>query len=341
MMLSYSVAAGLIASAVAVPLSPDHHSGRLETIYQFPNHTWLESIAVRNNENILTGANINLKGLYNIDPSLPQESKARLIYQSDRSSTFGITELGSDIFAFTVGDFNFTDVTSTPGTWDVYLADLRNFNTRTGQGAKIERAAHVHDAAVLNGLATLDAGRGIILASDSLKGVIWKIDTKSGAAEIFLDDPALKPVQDGTSLLLGINGLKVQNTDIYFTNSFQQLYGRVKLDRKGEIVGEVEILAQGFFADDLDVDAHGDAYIGTNIGNSIIQVTPDGRERVVVGAQNSTEVYGPTSVAISDHNPGALYIATSGGFAAPLGEFIEGGKVLSYDLRPQNGHLGK
>jgi sugar lactone lactonase YvrE len=123
---------------------------------------------------------------------------------------------------------------------------------------------------------------------------------------------------------LGINGIRVQNQMVYFSNSAKQTFGRVSIDIHGSVKGRVEILAKVISPDraydDFALDQKGSAWIATH-SNSINRVVTDGNQTVVAGGGASTELVEPTSAVFgrgSKKEEGMLYVTTAGGQVAAI-----------------------
>ncbi|KZV92136.1 hypothetical protein EXIGLDRAFT_769324, partial [Exidia glandulosa HHB12029] len=75
------------------------------------------------------------------------------------------------------------------------------------------------------------------------------------------------------------------------------------------------------------------AFVAFNNGNQLLRVTRDGKTDVVLGAQDSAVLPGPTSAQLS-HDGHTLYVTTSGSGGNPInGTFSEGPRVIAIDVQ--------
>ena len=81
----------------------------------------------------------------------------------------------------------------------------------------------------------LAPGSPYLLIADSGLGVVWRLHTRSSQYEIVLDSPLMKPVP--TPPILGINGIHIFKSFVYFTNSFQGIFARVPVHLSGPHAG--------------------------------------------------------------------------------------------------------
>lgn len=98
----------------------------------------------------------------------------------------------------------------------------------------------VPDAHGLNGIASLPAMPHVAMSADSLSGCIYRINTLTRVVYVAFG-PLLGP---GPTFKVGINGLKTFNGYVYFTNSGQGTFARVKIDDDGSKAGDIEIIAR-------------------------------------------------------------------------------------------------
>ena len=203
---------------------------------------------------------------------------------------------------------------------------------------KISKAADFPEAGVLNGLATLPSVPDTILAADSILGEAWKLNTKTGAYSIAIDVPEMH-APPPPAYHLGINGLRVRDGYLYFTNSGCASFLRVPITTAGTVVpgAKVETLyISSMLLDDFAIAKDGTAYLNTNVGNVIVAVRQDGKSATVAGALDQLTIAGGTS-AVFGRGKGdceILYVATCGGLAAPInGTVVEPGKVVGIDTK--------
>ncbi|KAH6612422.1 hypothetical protein C7974DRAFT_405526 [Boeremia exigua] len=305
-----------------------HSSIHTQKIYQFPNGTWVENIAVRRNGNLLV-THVNAPQLWEIhDPSLslrqnPQENTTASLIHTFGSAEFltGITEMEPDVF-----------IVGSPKT--LWRVDYRRA-TRGGRPS-ITKITTVLGALNMNGMTTLDVAKGLVLTADSMLGVIWRVNVRTGESSIVLEDERTMTADTSLGPLVGVNGVKIHEDYVYYNNAPQRLYCRVKINRNtGTAVGPYELISDDTMADDFVLDRSGVGYLAGLIDNVVTLVHPNGTHRVIAGAQNSTEFAMATAAAFGrtrlDHK--VLYVTTGGALGTPVTETgFEGGKIVAIKL---------
>ena len=181
-----------------------HH---LQQIYQFPNGTWVENIAIRPNGNILVTL-ASTPELWEVIPQPQKPNHARLIhhFQGAQMAT-GITELEPDMFA----------VATEKSVWRV------DFNEERSPSRTPLQIANIRAAGSLNGMATLDVETRTVAIADCEAGLVWKLDTNTGEHTVMLKDETMAANRE-IGVLLGINGLQVHNGYVYYVNTPEQLF---------------------------------------------------------------------------------------------------------------------
>ncbi|PKX90731.1 uncharacterized protein P174DRAFT_462907 [Aspergillus novofumigatus IBT 16806] len=235
----------------------------------------------------------------------------------------GITQIDSDVYAVIAGNFSISTVNSTPGSYVIWRLDA------SGSAPSASILARIPEAEFPNGIARF--GQNLLLITDSAKGVIWRLDVRSGLYSQALSDPSMLPAA-GQPYAVGVNGIDVRGRYVYYTSTTQMLLCRVPVNSVAEATGPVEVITSGITPDDLMVGNDGTAYISTNPDNGLVQVDPRGRVRLVAGNQFTIAVGGSTAVAGSKDGS-VLYVTTSGGQFSPiLGKIIEPAKVVAIHL---------
>jgi predicted secreted protein len=303
-------------------LTRNHGAPAPRTIYQFPNGTQLENVAVRHNGHILVTP-LSSADLYEVDPFA---GSAKLVHTfSKANGLLGITEIEKDVFAVISGVLDRATNVQVNGSFIVWRVDL------TRESAIVSQIVQVAESQVLNGITPLNGKEKTVLISDSTAGVVWRLNTETGSHAIVLDDALLKP--NPAFPPVGVNGVKVRDGYLYFTNSFQEIFCRVKVDlHTGKPLAAIEVVATGVFGDDFALGKGGDAYVAGNPLNVITKVGLDGTAKVIAGGLNDTTVAGATSAAFgrTGRDEDVLYVVTNGAKGLPVnGTFTEGGKVVA------------
>ncbi len=175
-----------LASFLCLIITFCHALDPTRLVYQFPNHTWIENLAVRSSGSLLLTL-ISTPDLYLIDP-LAADPKPQFIHRFNSSSAiFGITEIEPDTYYLIGNNVDFETGSLTAGSNRIYRVHF----PKTISAPEISIAAIVKDAVLLNGLTTLNPTT--VLASDSGLGVVWAIDIKTGASRIVLKDTLMAP----------------------------------------------------------------------------------------------------------------------------------------------------
>ncbi|OTB15442.1 hypothetical protein K445DRAFT_318288 [Daldinia sp. EC12] len=274
--------------------------------------TFIENIAVRTDGTLLLSTFENGR-LYSLDPNAATP-KAELVAEFPGANGItGVVANSSNVFTVTGGDhkpFRFT-----LGSMKVYTVTFEE----PGLPAVVKTVAEVPDAEMLNGIAALPSRPQVVLSADSIKGRIFRIDTSTGAVDVAFSDPALEP---NRSVPLGVNGIKIFESHLYFANSAKGFFGRVPIGPDGSKTGDVEIIAHisgdinpNNAYDDFDIarPAGGNptAYVTAHLNKvySIDLVTKE--QKLFFGGGDSKAVLHPTSVATTKDGK-SIYVVTGG-----------------------------
>jgi hypothetical protein len=311
-------------SSQSTPLA---HSVR--KILQFDYPTWVENVAVRSNGALLVTTlsvlPLTPPEILLVDPSAnPPTSKPIYSFKGTNvTGLLGIAELEKDVFTFVAG------VTTTPGSYAIWKADLKR------EPAVVSKIADVPSGQLLNGLTKLDDHT--LLIADSMAGNVIKLDIRTGQSNVILEDASMKPVTTNGAFKSGVNGLKVLDPFVYYTNSALASLHRVRIDCvTGKAIGPFETVVTGMpDADDFALQKDGTAFVAVGSGNVIEKVTPRGAQSVFAGALNSSAIPGPTAAALGKGaDRDVVYVVTNGALKNKVnGTFAEGGSVIALGLR--------
>lgn len=197
----------------------------------------------------------------------------------------GITELQTDLFY--VISSNMTGTACSNSVWEI---DLRNFTvTPSGeisQQAQICLIQELCTARQLNGLTSFSTNDTThLLISDSANGTVYKLNVKTGDYRIVLEEPEFDPL--ATGIHVGINGIHVHNSVLYFSSLDQGLFARVPISLvTGFATGAVEILATNItLGDDFAISPQGTcAWIATNGPEEIVEVNIANKTQRIVAS---------------------------------------------------------
>jgi hypothetical protein len=334
----------LLGASIALILYPtrafsapyQHPNSAIQTVYQFPNLTWVENIAVRSNGQLLV-TTITSPDLYLINPFAAQKQAKLIARFPFAQGALGIAEIEQDVFAVITGNFSVATLQSVVGSYSVWKVDLR----KSSVAPVLTKIANVAQGALLNGMTALRNNECVtaILVSDTFLGVVWRVDVLTGEYQIVLDDALMKP-PPGSGVGLGINGVHILDGVLYFTNTGQGLFGKVPIHPNGTAAGEAVIVAQNGPGDDFALDKHGNAFVAQNVADALQLITPAGEVKVIAGSVNDTVLEGDTAAQFGrtplDRN--ILYVTTNGGIVGLVpGTQIEGGKVVAVDISALTG----
>lgn len=179
--------------------------------------------------------------------------------------------------------------------------------TSTGQPTRL---AQLPLGSAPNGIAF--DGRSSLLVADSFGGVIWRVPTSSGPAQVWLRHPwlARRPL---IGRFPGANGLQRAGQTMVVSSSDRSLLLRVALQPDGS-AGAVTVLASDLPADDLAIAPDQTLYVTTHPFNMIVRLTADGHRAVIAGPAQG--IIGPSAAAFAPD--GSLYVTQDGGLSRPL-----------------------
>lgn len=310
------------------------------TVAQLPTvPTWLENIAVRRNGDLLVTQFAPAPVLYTVrDPTL-QNATLHIVHEfASITNILGIVETHPDTFTVVGGNAtaNATGYIGTFSAWEI------SFSHPT---VKVSKIVDIPEAKFLNGVVALPSAPRIVLIADSQLGLLFRLDTDSGAYQIIADRPEFKPHAErfNKTVGFGINGVKIRNGWLYFSNTNLVNIYRVGITQDGFIAkngkAAVELYADlnpvTTFLDDFEIGPDGTVWAVTNDDNTLVAVRPHSQKvEVVAGAKDQLKLAGGTGAAFGRTRKDAhlLYVSTTGGLDAPInGTVVEPGKVVSVD----------
>jgi hypothetical protein len=310
----------LIASTLAVEVS---------TVYQFPNGTWLENIAAMRNGSLLV-TTLGTGQVHIVHPQTSPVTFSTIATFPNATGAFGITEYQKDVFAVLVAKSAPEHPPTLQSSW-LWKLDMSHKN----EGARVSMVAELHDVAMPNGMTTLD--HGTLLLADSYYGNIAAVNTTTGRTEVVLEDPSLAANLSAPGIQLGANGIKVHDGYVYYTNTAQNLAGRVRVHPStGKPNGFFETARDSTLTgpDDISIAKDGSIYVSEPLaapqGDKIQHITLDGKVTTIAEgglvAGSTASTFGRTK-----KDNGTLYLTTMGGFGAD-GLPKAGGRVVALKL---------
>lgn len=306
----------------------------LTSIHEFTLGTWVENLALRANGQILATL-LNTPQVYQVDPDSSSSQPLTLVHTfPSYLGCLGITELGLDIFYVVTGNFSFTAAGSTPGSYSVWKLNMAGF-TAGGAPAAATKIADFPQSVFLNGMTVLQpTGGDTLMIADSGAGAVWSLNVSTGAVDKIITDPLMAPTS-GAIPAIGINGLKIRNQDLYFSNSDQGLLGKVGLNPDGSAKGPATVILRNApSSDDFQLDLLENMFVAGNneLGFHGILEDADGPPDVV---SNSSLVVGSTAVEFGrlPTDLSSVYVTTNGGEAQYISkQFTNPGRIVKVDV---------
>lgn len=317
----------------------DVPQAEVTVIAEFPEHYFLENIAVRSDGSILVTA-LNKKEVWYIPaPEAEIPVKPRLMLTCDLLP-LNLVETEPDIFYLTASNVYTTRESH------LYRLDLRDW--KPGDPIRPKLVLEFPEPKVgLNGSCLLAPGVLLVAGATEL---IWRVDLSPDGeanARIWLQHDSMKnrpgekkPEQPG------INGIRFDHRThyLYYTSTSQQLMMRVAVDRSTYEPADLpEFIAGGREWDDFVIDEEaGIAYVTTHRENTIDRVVlkPDGNRAgrvVVAGNPFNDNLVGPSSGVWGRH-PGdygrRAFFSSDGGTAEPPDGVFRPAKVLRVAFQP-------
>ncbi|MET0648584.1 MAG: hypothetical protein ABW208_18385 [Pyrinomonadaceae bacterium] len=149
---------------------------------------------------------------------------------------------------------------------------------------------------------------GWLYVADTLLGRVWRIHSDgTGAPEVWTADPLLTPLF--IPLVPGPNGLQVFRGEVYVAVSDRAHVAAFRINGDGT-AGPGRVHASGIGLDDFAFDIHGNLYGTTDPSNTVVRISPDGTQTVLLTAADGLD--GPTAAAFGvGKDSKSLYIANA------------------------------
>ena len=264
--------------------------------------------------------------LYTIDPFVqsPQPQVVASLPGATGLCGIAIVDASANIYAIGGGEhISFGFAPGTVATWIVQIAG-------DDKGVVIAR---IPVDATLSGMASLPAKPHIVLGFDAKGGRVMRINTHTRRVDVAFGDPSMEPSPNFT---IGVNGARIRDDFIYFTNSGQGTFARIPIDQDGNKVGSAEVIATlpqlparvDNAYDDFTFDLSGNAYVSLHT-SSYVKITPQGVQTVFLNDSGySPGLLEPNSAALSLDGK-ILYLCTAG---KTVGTTVYGGQLLKVGL---------
>jgi sugar lactone lactonase YvrE len=169
----------------------------------------------------------------------------------------------------------------------------------------VSLVAGLPQGAAPNGIAYQD---GWLYVADTLLGQVWRVHSDgAGAPEVWSNDSLLTPLF--LPLVPGPNGLQVFRGEVYVAVSDRAHVVAIPIKEDGS-AGAARVHASGIGLDDFAFDVHGNLYGTTDPFNTVVRVSPDGTQTVLLTAADGLD--GPTSATFGvGKDSKALYITNA------------------------------
>ncbi|KID95131.1 quinoprotein amine dehydrogenase beta chain-like protein, partial [Metarhizium majus ARSEF 297] len=329
--LSTYFAAGVLAT-----------SPQIRTLGQLANGTWLENILVRPNGAILSTQLLSQSNIWTVKRPESRHTCLKLVTSLPGSNAaVGITQVNDigGLETYVVFGGNFTDGES-PHAGE-YQAFTLQFLDKHSDKFKLKKIAALGPSSVsANGIISSPEYPGVVFVADSFTGLIGRLDVSTGHFQQGVW--AYKELKAPPGFRTGVNGVKIFESHLYWTNSDLIAVYKVPLTESGwavpnavpQLVANLSSVAT--IVDDFVIDRQGNIYSATNLDNTVIfSDVRTGESKIVAGGFKDFILQGVGALAIGRESRGeiVLYGATSGGLERPIDGVTEGAKVSSIILK--------
>ena len=168
------------------------------------------------------------------------------------------------------------------GTFSIFevnlsnLNDVSNTNTVDSSSMRVTKIVDVPQAQLLDGFVVVNPSSGLLMTGDAQTGTLYLIDVFHRTATAVLTSPLLAGLDDEPASSLehvGINGMKLHGSNLYFDNTAKFTYGIVPLNlQTGHPSGPPAILTTyGSFLDDLSFDYKGNQFISEPLDGILLR----------------------------------------------------------------------
>ncbi|KAH9203691.1 hypothetical protein DL95DRAFT_349765 [Leptodontidium sp. 2 PMI_412] len=304
-------------------------------IEQFPNPHWLENLAVRHDGQILA-TSASTPGIFLVDQKKARAPVA-IADIPDATGALGIVELEQDVFYVIGANWTLVTLTNLAFPSKIWKVDLRPLQISAQgvvtRGATVSLVADLLSKRFANTLTRLGPNDNTaILVSDSSIGHIFRLDVTTGASTVVLSDATtLPPVSGG--LGLGVSGIHVHGSDMFYANAGAQEFFKVPISLKtGQPTGPATLIVNNTFIDDFALSRDGKkAWGATNPFNTLVEIDIAGKIAKTV----ATNLFNATAVALGrtsdDYN--SVYVVDGGGLSIPFSNpGMRGGSISKVNV---------
>ena len=285
----------LFSRCIAIQ-SPPHQRPRNtltpEPIFDFTPPASGENLVVRPNGKVLITAQ-GAPDLYQIDPS--QKNASAVLHSFSESQVlFGIVQLEPDVFYVLSASLgpppNYQPPPAANILWRVDLTSAGDALAPSSDAVRVSKVVDVSDARTLDGLAVLNAEKGLLVTGDAQTGTVFVIDVRQGIYSAPYQAAELAPTNASDYILdhVGINGIKYANPYLYFSNVAKSTFGRVALSNTdGSALRHPCVLADIPRPDDLFIYSDQTALL-TSLENGVYSLDIGGHQK---GKRTPTQLF--------------------------------------------------
>lgn len=258
---------------------------------QLPLGTWLENIAVRPNGDLLATQMWPSAVVYTVkNPTNPPHRIEELVAIPEIQSIYGIAQVPKrrETFVLVGGNSSALGV-PVVGTFSAWALEFGCEDD--DKKPKVTRISDFNDkSAFLNGVTAIPGISNAVLVADSANALVGRLDINTGkfdtSALVF---PEMAPTANA-GLPVGVNGIHIHDSHLYFTNSYAVSIYRIAITPSGypvqgakpELVADLSDIA--VFLDDFAIDEWGNIYAASNFDNKVVFWNArTGKAKVVVG----------------------------------------------------------
>ncbi|KAI9649896.1 hypothetical protein NHQ30_002480 [Ciborinia camelliae] len=303
------------------------------TTFSFPS--WCENFAIRSNGQLIV-SRLDTPEVLLVSPTNAFDPITITTFNTTYKGALGISETTSDVFyVITSAQVNdsFVKTSGVNSIWKINMNTFSQTNGTITSPATVTKVVDIPGADFLNGMTTLDDDH--VLVGDIYNGWVYKICTSNGTYSILINDPKMK-FPTGASTNLGVNGIKISDSYLYWTNTAVGTLNRIKITSDGTPVGSSEVVVSNVpKADDFIFKSDGSIWVAQNQMDEL-SVIPSGASQatLVAGSNISTTLAGVTSAHFgrTAEDKNILYLATSGALALPInGTVVVAGSIVMID----------
>jgi hypothetical protein len=322
----------LPASSYSTPSHQQHGLYGSKIVFEAPNPTWLENIAVRHNGQILV-TTISAPVLLQVDPTYKRDA-VTAAQIPDATGILGVVELEKDVFYVGAGDLSNVTATSLVFPTKIWEVDMRSFRVNQGgnitRQSKVTLIADLSNTTFVNTLCRLGPkDNSAILISDSGAGHVLRLDVRTGVASVVISDPTMRSTIPGAA---GITGIHMHGSNLFYANFAATNFLRMPISlTTGKPTGPPTLITNDTLVDDFTLSRDGKkAWAGTNPRNSLIEIDIPGKTfRTVAEGLNATSA----ALGRGRFDRDSVYFVSGGGLDFPFtSPGVTGGRVVRVNV---------